>query len=105
MACHASDGGGGVGPNMTDEYWLHGGSINDVYHVIKYEVPEKVMKMSHDQLSAEEKENGASYVPTLHELIPTNQTDPQDENYNPENVEGLESLGEDDIEVQEAQEE
>ena len=34
-ACHAADGGGGVGPNLTDIYWLHGGSIKEVFSVIK----------------------------------------------------------------------
>jgi len=43
VACHASDGGGGVGPNLTDEYWIHGGSIQDIFRVTKYGVPEKGM--------------------------------------------------------------
>src|SRR5690606_23787736 len=29
-ACHREDGGGMVGPNLTDNYWLHGGSLQDV---------------------------------------------------------------------------
>src|SRR5690606_18748679 len=35
-ACHAADGGGGVGPNLTDDYWLHGGSIQAVFKTIRY---------------------------------------------------------------------
>ena len=31
LACHAADGGGGVGPNLTDEYWIHGGSMKDIF--------------------------------------------------------------------------
>jgi cytochrome c oxidase cbb3-type subunit 3 len=31
VACHMSNGEGGVGPNLTDDYWIHGGSINDVF--------------------------------------------------------------------------
>jgi len=34
-ACHGQKGEGGVGPNLTDEYWLHGGTINDVFKTIK----------------------------------------------------------------------
>ncbi len=30
-----------VGPNLTDEYWLHGGSVKEVFHTIKEGVPQK----------------------------------------------------------------
>ncbi|HXC06665.1 MAG TPA: cbb3-type cytochrome c oxidase N-terminal domain-containing protein, partial [Bacteroidia bacterium] len=33
--CHGPDGGGKVGPNLTDDYWLHGGAIKDVFKTIK----------------------------------------------------------------------
>ena len=35
VACHAVNGGGGVGPNFTDETWIHGSSIKEVFKVIK----------------------------------------------------------------------
>lgn len=35
-ACHLADGGGTVGPNLTDDYWLHGGSVKDIFKSIKY---------------------------------------------------------------------
>ncbi|MFY7652789.1 MAG: cbb3-type cytochrome c oxidase N-terminal domain-containing protein, partial [Chitinophagaceae bacterium] len=41
VACHLADGGGQVGPNLTDEYWLHGGSVQDIFKTIKYGWPEK----------------------------------------------------------------
>lgn len=34
MACHAADGGGGIGPNLTDEFWILGGGIKNVFHTI-----------------------------------------------------------------------
>ncbi len=34
IACHKDDGGGGIGPNLTDEYWILGGGIKEVYHTI-----------------------------------------------------------------------
>ena len=34
MACHAQDGGGGIGPNLTDEHWILGGGIKNVFHTI-----------------------------------------------------------------------
>lgn len=34
MACHAADGGGGIGPNLTDDHWILGGGIKNIYQVI-----------------------------------------------------------------------
>lgn len=34
MACHAADGGGGIGPNLVDEHWILGGGIKNVFHTI-----------------------------------------------------------------------
>src|SRR5690606_18159054 len=34
MACHAPDGGGGIGPTLTDEHWILGGGIKNVFHTI-----------------------------------------------------------------------
>lgn len=34
IACHMADGGGGIGPNLTDQYWILGGGIKNVFHTI-----------------------------------------------------------------------
>lgn len=34
VACHMPDGGGGIGPNLTDEYWILGGGVKNVFHTI-----------------------------------------------------------------------
>jgi len=34
VACHKIDGGGGIGPNLTDQYWILGGGIKNVFHTI-----------------------------------------------------------------------
>ncbi len=34
VACHKADGGGGIGPNLTDKYWILGGGIKNVFHTI-----------------------------------------------------------------------
>ena len=34
VACHMADGGGGIGPNLTDEYWILGGGIKNVFTTI-----------------------------------------------------------------------
>lgn len=33
-ACHRADGGGQIGPNLTDDYWILGGGIKNVFHTI-----------------------------------------------------------------------
>jgi cytochrome c oxidase cbb3-type subunit 3 len=78
-ACHAADGGGGVGPNLTDEYWLHGGSIKEVFTVVKYGVIEKGMIPWQDQLSPEEIQQVSSYILTLKGTTPANPKAPQGE--------------------------
>ncbi|UCS93015.1 c-type cytochrome [Echinicola marina] len=81
VACHAADGGGGVGPNLTDVFWLHGGSISDVFTVIKYGVPEKGMIPWQDQLSPEEIQQVANFVLSLEGTTPSNPKEPQGEEY------------------------
>ncbi len=34
IACHKADGGGGIGPNLTDDHWILGGGIKNVFHTI-----------------------------------------------------------------------
>ncbi|GAA0878339.1 hypothetical protein GCM10009119_13070 [Algoriphagus jejuensis] len=80
-ACHAADGGGGVGPNLTDEYWLHGGSIKDVFTVVKFGVLEKGMIPWQDQLSPEEMQQVSSYILTLKGTTPANPKAPQGDPY------------------------
>lgn len=42
--CHGNGGCGVIGPNLTDDYWLHGGNAIDIAQTIIYGVPEKGMK-------------------------------------------------------------
>jgi len=34
VACHRADGGGNIGPNLTDNHWILGGGIKNVFHTI-----------------------------------------------------------------------
>lgn len=86
-ACHAADGGGGVGPNLTDEYWIHGGSIKDIFTVVKNGVVEKGMIPWQDQLSPEEMQQVSSYILSLKGTTPANPKEPQGEPYMEEPVE------------------
>jgi cytochrome c oxidase cbb3-type subunit 3 len=62
VACHGKLGEGGVGPNLTDAYWLHGGDIQSVFKTIKYGVPEKGMIPWQAQLSPSQIQEVASYI-------------------------------------------
>ena len=77
FACHGKLGEGGVGPNLTDDYWLHGGSINDVFKTIKYGWQDKGMKSWKDDYSAIQIAQIASYVKSLHGTKPPNAKAPQ----------------------------
>ncbi|MDR3679958.1 MAG: cbb3-type cytochrome c oxidase N-terminal domain-containing protein [Flavipsychrobacter sp.] len=79
--CHAKDGGGGVGPNLTDDYWLHGGGIKDVFKSIKYGWQDKGMKSWKDDFSPMQIAQIASYVKTLHGTKPAAPKDKQGELY------------------------
>ncbi|MFW5726315.1 MAG: cbb3-type cytochrome c oxidase N-terminal domain-containing protein, partial [bacterium] len=52
--CHGQQGEGTVGPNLTDEYWIHGGDVKDIFKVIKHGVPAKGMIPWKSQLSPAE---------------------------------------------------
>ena len=71
-ACHANDGGGLVGPNLTDKYWIHGNKITDLFKTIKYGVAAKGMPTWQKQLSPKQIEEVASYILTLQGTTPAN---------------------------------
>lgn len=75
--CHANDGGGGVGPNLTDDYWIHGGGIKNIFKTIKYGVPAKGMISWQSQLDPSKIRAVASYVITLHGTKPASPKEPQ----------------------------
>ena len=79
IACHGDKGQGTVGPNLTDEYWLHGGSINNIFKTIKYGVPEKGMISWEKTLSPKQIEDVANYIISLKGTNPPNPKAPQGE--------------------------
>jgi cytochrome c oxidase cbb3-type subunit 3 len=92
--CHNADGGGGVGPNLTDQYWLHGGDIKDVFTTIKYGVPEKGMISWKSQLRAGDMQRVASYILTLQGTTPANPKAAEGDLYQPTD-EGTEEAADD----------
>jgi cytochrome c oxidase cbb3-type subunit III len=82
-ACHGANGEGGVGPNLTDDYWLHGGDIKDVFRTIKFGYPEKGMKAWQQDLGARQIHETASYIASLRGSKPANAKEPQGDLYVP----------------------
>ncbi|SMO45623.1 cbb3-type cytochrome c oxidase N-terminal domain-containing protein [Solitalea koreensis] len=80
-ACHGQLGEGSVGPNLTDDYWLHGGSLKDIFKTIKYGVPEKGMKSWQQDFSPSQIQLLASYIKTLHNSNPPNAKEKQGDLY------------------------
>jgi cytochrome c oxidase cbb3-type subunit 3 len=76
-ACHGPEAQGIVGPNLTDEYWLHKGSVKDIFKTIKYGVPEKGMKSWKDDFSPVQLAQITSYIKSLQGSKPANAKEPQ----------------------------
>ena len=83
VACHAADGGGGIGPNLTDNYWVNGdGGIVEVFKVIKYGGrPAKGMLAWKEQLSPTKIQQVSSFVMSLNGTTPAKPSDPQGDLY------------------------
>ncbi|MBD0256771.1 MAG: c-type cytochrome, partial [Cytophagales bacterium] len=79
QACHGAAGEGGVGPNLTDAYWMHGGTVGEVFKTIKYGVPEKGMIAWQQKLKPEEIQDVTGYILSLQGSNPSGAKEPQGE--------------------------
>lgn len=78
MACHAVDGGGGIGPNLTDDHWILGGGIKEIYHTISEGGRAgKGMIAWKSSLSPGEIQQISSYILTLQGTSPVAPKDPE----------------------------
>jgi len=89
IACHGAHGEGGAGPNLTDNYWLHKGNLNDIFNTIKKGYPDKGMQSWAVKFSPKEISQIASFVTTLRGSNPLNPKAPQGDIYVP--VGGIDS--------------
>lgn len=65
-ACHKADGGGIVGPNLTDEFWINGGGIKNVFKLISEGSKNNPTMVGWAKtLGTKEVQNVASYVLSL----------------------------------------
>lgn len=80
-ACHGDKGQGVVGPNLTDPYWIHGGSPQNIMNVINNGVVEKGMIAWQAILGQEKIEQVTAFVISLKGSNPPNPKAPQGELY------------------------
>lgn len=96
IACHKADGGGSIGPNLTDEYWILGGSIKDIFNTIMEGGRDgKGMIAWKQQLSPTEIQQISSYIVTLQGTNPPDAKEPEGDRYIAEVNEEAEETAED----------
>jgi len=84
-SCHIADGGGSIGPNLTDEYWILGGGIKNVFTTISNGGRDgKGMIAWNKTLKADDIAKVGSYVISLQGTTPANPKAPQGEKWVPE---------------------
>ncbi|MDZ4749684.1 MAG: cbb3-type cytochrome c oxidase N-terminal domain-containing protein [Saprospiraceae bacterium] len=91
-ACHKADGGGMVGPNLTDEYWIHGGSLKNLFTIVKYGVPDKGMISWKEQLNPQQMAQVSNYILTLKGTNPPDAKEKQGTLYVPDAVTTTDSI-------------
>jgi len=77
--CHGNNGEGGIGPNLTDDYYLHGEGMTNTVHTITNGVPVKGMISWRGILKEDQIKKVASYIQTLYGSNPPNAKAPQGE--------------------------
>ena len=77
--CHRPDGGGLVGPNLTDDYWIHGSNFTDNVTTIWNGVPAKGMITWKNTLKPKEVYDVASFIYTLRGTHPPNPKPPENQ--------------------------
>lgn len=77
VVCHGEKGEGKVGPNLTDEYWLHGGDVKSIFKTIKYGVPSKGMVAWQNSMNGSQMQELASFILSLQGTNPPGGKDPQ----------------------------
>ncbi len=87
-ACHGEQAQGLIGPNLTDERWLHGGSVEQIFQTVAKGWPAKGMPPWGRALRPEELSSLVSYIRSLQGSAPPNPRAPEGEAFSPEPVPG-----------------
>lgn len=78
VSCHSADGGGGIGPNLTDAHWINGdGSIDSILKIVREGVSEKGMPPWGPILKREDTLAAAAFVRSLRGKTPQKPKAPQ----------------------------
>jgi len=72
VACHGNLGQGIVGPNLTDDSWIHGGTVNAIFKTLKYGVPEKGMIAWEKTLTPKQTSDVSNFILSLQGSNPPN---------------------------------
>lgn len=75
--CHAADGGGNIGPNLTDKYWLRGGHPMEVHATVTHGALDKGMPAWGEVYTPDQIVNVVGYVLTLRGTHPAQPKPPQ----------------------------
>jgi cytochrome c oxidase cbb3-type subunit 3 len=76
-ACHEKDGGGNIGPNLTDDFWIHGNTHRSILATVTNGVPDKGMPTWSAVLKPGQIAQVSAYVAILHGTKPAKAKPPQ----------------------------
>ncbi len=77
VSCHRADGGGLIGPNLTDDFWIHGGTPLEIHTTIWTGVLAKGMPPWGKMLKPDQVNALTAYVVSLHSSYPANPKAPE----------------------------
>lgn len=76
-SCHREDAGGNIGPNLTDDFWIHGAMPSQIHNTVSNGVLDKGMPAWSAVLKPDQVLSVAAYVLTLHDTHPKDPKEPQ----------------------------
>lgn len=80
-ACHKVDGGGSVGPNLTDNFWKNGGSLEEVFYTIRNGVPGQPMVAWKGKINDKDMLAISTYIKNMKGTNPEGAKEPEGEEY------------------------
>ncbi len=78
-SCHGDKGQGMIGPNLTDNYWIHGGSNTDIYEILTNGVAAKGMPAWDASLRPEERAELVAFIQSIQGTDPEGAKAPEGE--------------------------
>lgn len=83
VACHGAAGQGIVGPNLTDDFWIHGGHLVEIRKTIREGVPAKGMIAWKDSMTEQEIESVIAYIRNIRGTNPAGAKAAEGEAFSP----------------------